>query len=118
MSTFKILHWNDVYKVGPHKNEAGGTIDVAQFSALVDDIRAAWTTLPNGQKDGLTLFSGDLFSPSVESTITRGSHMVPVINELAPDVALTGNHDFDFGAARFLETHLSEFLCDVQVTLT
>lgn len=23
--------------------------------------------------------------------------MVPVMNELAPDVALTGNHDFDFG---------------------
>ncbi|KAF7338627.1 25S rRNA adenine-N(1) methyltransferase [Mycena venus] len=46
---------------------------------------------------GLVLFSGDVFSPSVESSVTRGSHMVPVMNELNPDVSLAGNHDFDFG---------------------
>ncbi|KAF8636482.1 hypothetical protein AX17_003297 [Amanita inopinata Kibby_2008] len=99
MPVLKILHWNDVYKVGPHKlsPDSAGTIDVTQFDALVKDIRAQWPTLPGGGKDGLFLFSGDVFSPSVESTVTRGSHMVPVMNELAPDVALTGNHDFDFG---------------------
>jgi hypothetical protein len=26
--------------------------------------------------DGLVLFAGDVFSPSVESSVTRGSHMV------------------------------------------
>ena len=30
----------------------------------------------------LLLFSGDVFSPSVESTVTRGSHMVPVVEYL------------------------------------
>lgn len=38
----------------------------------------------------LLLFSGDVFSPSVESTVTRGSHMVPVMNAFGLDVALTG----------------------------
>ncbi|KAF9257781.1 Metallo-dependent phosphatase [Marasmius fiardii PR-910] len=94
-----ILHFNDVYRVSPQKlsSSSSETIDVSQFSVKLDNIRDQWPTRPDGKKDGLTLFSGDLFSPSVESSVTRGSHMVPVINHLAPDVSLTGNHDFDFG---------------------
>ncbi|KIJ60609.1 hypothetical protein HYDPIDRAFT_138801 [Hydnomerulius pinastri MD-312] len=98
MSKMSILHWNDVYRVTPQKiSPTGDTIDVTQFAALLDDIRSHWSQRSDGARDGLSLFSGDLFSPSVESTVTRGSHMVPVMNELAPDVSLTGNHDFDFG---------------------
>ena len=29
-----------------------------------------------GAKEGLVLFAGDVFNPSVESSVTRGSHMV------------------------------------------
>ncbi|KAG6874324.1 hypothetical protein C0995_001549 [Termitomyces sp. Mi166 len=85
------------------------TIDTAQFAAVLDDIRNSWTDLPDGKKNGLVLFSGDVFSPSVESSITRGSHMVPVMNMLAPDVSLTGNHDFDFGEGY---PHLSKLIQD------
>ncbi|KAF7295257.1 25S rRNA adenine-N(1) methyltransferase [Mycena indigotica] len=88
----KILHFNDVYRCAPQKLTPGSpeTIDVTQFAALLDGLRSP---------DSLVLFSGDVFSPSVESSVTRGSHMVPVMNELRPAVALTekGNHDFDFG---------------------
>ncbi|KDQ06600.1 hypothetical protein BOTBODRAFT_39511 [Botryobasidium botryosum FD-172 SS1] len=101
MSTMlPILHFNDVYRVTkqklPNSKEA---IDVTQFAALVDSVRDSWPLeeKADGKRAGLVLFSGDVFSPSVESTITRGSHMVPVMNQLSPDVALTGNHDFDFG---------------------
>ncbi|KAF5387159.1 hypothetical protein D9615_001693 [Tricholomella constricta] len=99
MSQLSLIHWNDVYRVSPQKPSphSSETIDVAQFGARLDDIRDKWAELPGGKKDGLTLFSGDVFSPSVESSVTRGSHMVPVMNMLAPDVSLTGNHDFDFG---------------------
>ncbi|KAI6036873.1 Metallo-dependent phosphatase-like protein, partial [Pisolithus microcarpus] len=87
-----ILHWNDVYRVTPQKvsPDSTETIDVTQFASLLDNIRNQWATRSDGARDGLSLFSGDLFSPSMESTVTRGSHMVPIINELAPDVALTG----------------------------
>ena len=54
----------------------GDTIDVTQFAALLDDIRSNWNLSSYGAHDGLSLFFGDLFSPSVESTVTRGSHMV------------------------------------------
>ncbi|KAF8894422.1 Metallo-dependent phosphatase [Infundibulicybe gibba] len=109
MTTLSILHWNDVYRVAPQKLDPRSpeTIDVTQFGAMLSDLRDQWVDLPNRRKDGLVLFSGDVFSPSVESSVTRGSHMVPVMNELAPDVSLTGNHDFDFGYP-----HLSKLVQD------
>ncbi|KAG6854980.1 hypothetical protein C0991_009803 [Blastosporella zonata] len=109
MEKLSIIHWNDVYRVSPQKlsPRSTETIDTAQFAAVAEDIRDTWTDLPAGKKDGLVLFSGDVFSPSVESSVTRGSHMVPVMNLLAPDVALTGNHDFDFGYP-----HLSKLVKD------
>ncbi|KAF9228782.1 Metallo-dependent phosphatase [Gyrodon lividus] len=110
MFKLSIVHWNDVYRVTPQKISPGGdTIDVTQFAALLETIRRRWRVRSDGARDGLSLFSGDLFSPSVESTVTRGSHMVPVMNELAPNVALTGNHDFDFGYP-----HLSKLVEDTK----
>ncbi|KAF9234769.1 Metallo-dependent phosphatase-like protein [Melanogaster broomeanus] len=110
MPKLSIVHWNDVYRVTPQKiSPAGDTIDVTQFAVLIENIRRRWRVRSDGARDGLSLFSGDLFSPSVESTVTRGSHMVPVMNELAPDVALTGNHDFDFGYP-----HLSKLVEDMK----
>ena len=71
------LHWNDVYRVTPREiSRNGGTINVTHFAALPDDIRGTWHVRSDGTRDGLSLFSGDLFLPSIESTITRGSHMV------------------------------------------
>lgn len=73
-----------VYRVTPQKLPGTReTIDVTKFATLLQ----AHHPTP---EDGLVLFSGDAFSPSVESSITRGSHMVPVLNYLSPDVALTG----------------------------
>ncbi|CAE6431814.1 unnamed protein product [Rhizoctonia solani] len=98
MSSLSILHFNDVYRVTKQKIQGSKeTIDVTQFAELLDSLRDNWSKRPDGKRDGLVLFSGDLFSPSVESTVTRGSHMVPVMNHISPDVSLTGNHDFDFG---------------------
>ena len=77
MSRLSIVHWNDAYRVLPQKiSPNGDTIDVTQFAARLDDIRRNWRLRSDGVRDGLSLFSGDLFSPSVESTVTRGSHMV------------------------------------------
>ncbi|PPQ64016.1 hypothetical protein CVT24_009390 [Panaeolus cyanescens] len=110
-TSLQVLHFNDVYRVTPQKisnnKEGPNTIDVTQFAALVDDLRDQWSVRADGKRDGLFLFSGDVFSPSVESSVTRGSHMVPVLNQLGLDVSLTGNHDFDFGYP-----HLSKLIKD------
>ncbi|EMD38646.1 hypothetical protein CERSUDRAFT_113824 [Gelatoporia subvermispora B] len=99
MSSLPILHFNDVYRVQPFKvhPKSPETIDVTQFAAMLDDIRVSWPQRDDGSREGLVLFSGDVFAPSIESSVTRGSHMVPVMNAIGPDVSMTGNHDFDFG---------------------
>ncbi|KAI8998871.1 Metallo-dependent phosphatase [Trametes punicea] len=109
MTTLNILHFNDVYRVQPFKvhPKSPETIDVTQWAAMLDDVRDRWPLRPDGKRDGLVLFSGDVFSPSVESSVTRGSHMVPVMNAIGPDASLTGNHDFDFGYP-----HLSKLIQD------
>lgn len=72
-----ILHFNDVYRVNPQKIKGGATIDVTQFAYMLNTLREAWPMrAADGKRDGLVLFSGDLFAPSVESSVTRGSHMV------------------------------------------
>lgn len=89
MASLSIAHWNDAYRVTPQKIRGNGTetIDVTQFSFLLDTIRGRWPKRSDGSPNGLSLFSGDLFSPSVESTVTRGSHMVrvkvPEVNQLS-----------------------------------
>jgi 5'-nucleotidase len=77
-STLSLLHFNDVYRVTPQKISSHPleTIDVTQFTALLHDLRDRWTLRDDGNRDGLVLFSGDVFSPSIESSVTRGSHMV------------------------------------------
>lgn len=77
-STLSLLHFNDVYRVTPQKMSSHPleTIDVTQFTALLHDLRDQWTLRDDGNRDGLVLFSGDVFSPSTESSVTRGSHMV------------------------------------------
>jgi 5'-nucleotidase len=90
MSKLSILHWNDVYRVTPQKISPTSTetIDVTQFAALLDDVRSKWAQRVDGSRDGLSLFSGDVFSPSTESSVTRGSHMVrwhPDFDRLAYD---------------------------------
>ena len=77
-STLSILHFNDVYRVTPQKISSNPleTIDVTQFTALLHDLRDQWALREDGNRDGLVLFSGDVFSPSIESSVTRGSHMV------------------------------------------
>jgi hypothetical protein len=78
MTRLPILHWNDVYRVRPQKvsSTSSKTIDVTQFAGLLDDIRDQWPLRDDGSRDGLALFSGDVFAPSVDSSVTRGSHMV------------------------------------------
>ncbi len=44
-----------------------------------------------GDQPGLlTLFSGDAYNPSLESSVTKGRHMVPVLNNLETAVACVG----------------------------
>ncbi|KAJ4174577.1 hypothetical protein NW754_004996 [Fusarium falciforme] len=93
----RILHYNDVYHLDPSSAEPVGGLP--RFINVCREYQ-------NGeqyedQPKVLTLFSGDVFNPSLESTVTKGQHMVPVLNMIGTDCACVGNHDFDFGVKQF-----------------
>lgn len=45
----------------------------------------------------LYLYSGDLISPSLLSGIDKGANTIDLVNLVPFDVAVPGNHEFDFG---------------------
>ena len=44
----------------------------------------------NGLPGLITLFSGDAYNPSLESSVTKGRHMVPFLNMAGTQVAAVG----------------------------
>lgn len=43
-----------------------------------------------GLPEIVTFFSGDAFNPSLESSVTKGRHMVALLNKAGTDVACVG----------------------------
>jgi hypothetical protein len=64
---------------------AGG---IARFQSVVNEYRSHPRF--QGQVSLLTFFSGDAFNPSLESSVTKGRHMVPFLNAIGTDVACVG----------------------------
>ncbi|KAJ9634815.1 hypothetical protein H2204_006048 [Knufia peltigerae] len=93
----RIIHYNDVYHLDSSSAEPVG--GVARFQTLCNYYRNDGRFI--GQPKLITLFSGDAFNPSLESSVTKGSHMVPVLNMIGTDAACVGNHDLDFGVKQF-----------------
>lgn len=81
-----IIHFNDVYEIGARaKDPVGG---VTRFATAIKN---------HSNLHPMVLFSGDVFNPSVMSTITKGKHMIPIMHQLQVQASVVGNHEFDFG---------------------
>ena len=93
----RLLHYNDVYHLDSSSAEPVG--GVARFITVCNEYRNGERY--RGQPDLVTLFSGDAFNPSLESSITKGSHMVPILNKIGTDCSCVGNHDLDFGVMQY-----------------
>ena len=81
-----FLHTNDVYEIAPKKAKGG----LAELMTLLKAERAA-------AEHSVTTFGGDLISPSILSGMLKGAQMIELMNALGVDVAVPGNHEFDFG---------------------
>ena len=88
--TITLLHCNDVYEIAP-KAGAGG---FAPYMTLLEAERAR-------NPHTITTFGGDLLSPSLMSGLTKGSQMIELTNAIGVQIAVLGNHEFDFGEAVF-----------------
>ena len=82
-----FLHINDIYVM---ETKGGGGL--APLMTLLQRERA------RARGQALTTFGGDLISPSLMSTLTRGAHMITLMNAIGVQAAVPGNHEFDFGS--------------------
>lgn len=81
-----FLHTNDLYEISAKRGQGG----FAELMTLLKAERAA-------AQHSITTFGGDLISPSVMSGLTKGTQMIELMNAIGADVAVPGNHEFDFG---------------------
>lgn len=84
---------NDVYQIAPQEGKGG-------FAPLMTLLAAERAKHPQA----ITTFGGDLLSASF-----KGKQMIALMNVIGMNVAVVGNHEFDFGpevaAARFGESN-------------
>jgi len=87
-----ILGVGDVYNFTA-KHGRGG---LSRLNAVA---RAERANHPNS----LYVFDGDMLSPSILSGFDHGQNMIDLTNLVPFDIAVPGNHEFDFGTANFAE---------------
>jgi 2',3'-cyclic-nucleotide 2'-phosphodiesterase (5'-nucleotidase family) len=85
-ATVTFLHVNDVYELSPK----GGRGGFAPLMTLLKQERAA-------APGAITTLGGDLIGSSMMSGITKGTQMIELMNAIGLDLAVVGNHEFDFG---------------------
>jgi len=91
--SLRIIHFNDVYNVEENVKEPKG--GAARFITALNYLKQ--------EAPSLVLFSGDVFSPSTIGDLTKGKHMIPILNQMGIGAACIGNHDFDFGMETLIE---------------
>ncbi|MCW1918356.1 5'-nucleotidase C-terminal domain-containing protein [Rhodobacter sp. KR11] len=87
-----LLGVGDVYAFDGDGKQGG-------FARLNAVARAERAANPNT----LYLFDGDMLSPSLISGFDKGQNTVDLTNIVPFDLAVPGNHEFDFGPANFAE---------------
>ncbi len=87
-----LLGVGDVYNFAGNGKQGG----FARLNAVARAERAA-------NANTLYLFDGDMLSPSLLSGFDKGQNTVDLTNLVPFDLAVPGNHEFDFGPANFIE---------------
>lgn len=87
-----FLHTNDNYEIVATRGWGG----FAQLLTLLKQERVA---SPNN----ITTFGGDTLSPSIMSGFHKGAQMIDLMNVAGIDLAVPGNHEFDFGPDVFAQ---------------
>ncbi|MES2144685.1 MAG: 5'-nucleotidase C-terminal domain-containing protein [Pseudomonadota bacterium] len=87
-----ILGVGDVYSF----EEEDGRGGFARLNAVALAERAA-------NPNTLYLFDGDMLSPSLQSGFDKGQNTIDFTNLVPFDLAVPGNHEFDFGPENFIE---------------
>jgi len=85
-----LLGVGDIYNFEGGKTRGG----MARLNAVARAERAA-------NPNTLYLFNGDMLSPSLLSGLDKGANMIELSNIVPFDLAVPGNHEYDFGPDAF-----------------
>lgn len=88
-----ILHTNDVH--------CGFEADDSTFGAA--DLAAYKARLESEGYDVILADAGDFIQGGAIGTLSDGEYPMQIMNELGYDVAIPGNHEYDFGMDNFLK---------------
>nr|CCA23587.1 calcineurinlike phosphoesterase putative [Albugo laibachii Nc14] len=91
-----ILSINDVYEMYPNQFGQGG---ISELATLLQKEREK---VPSDAKLLVTV-NGDFLSGSMMAVACKGAHMIAIMNYLAVDFVVLGNHEFDFGVDTLLQ---------------
>ena len=92
-----ILGVGDIYDFAGDKNRGG----FARMNAVAKAERAA-------NPNFLYVMDGDMLSPSILSGFDKGQNTIDLTNLVPFDIAVPGNHEFDFGPENFAEKMAAE----------
>ncbi|WP_428541551.1 bifunctional metallophosphatase/5'-nucleotidase [Profundibacter sp.] len=87
-----ILGVGDIYQFDGEGDQGG----FARLNAVAKAERAA-------NPNTIYVFDGDMLSPSILSGFDHGQNTIDLTNLVPFDIAVPGNHEFDFGVDNFLE---------------
>ena len=87
-----LLGVGDIYNFAGDGSQGG----FARLNAVAKAERAA-------NPNTLYLFDGDMLSPSLLSGFDKGQNTIDLTNLVPFDLAVPGNHEFDFGPENFAE---------------
>lgn len=103
----RLLHFNDVYNIAEGRQEPVG--GAPRFITALREARVkAYDSA--GSMPTLTVFSGDAFSPSPITPVTKGEEIPHVLTAANIEVACIGNHDPDLGV-EVMYQRISETPC-------
>ncbi len=94
-----ILHTNDVHCSIDQvkKDDAVTNIGYAGVAAYKAEMEAQY-----GQENVTLIDAGDAIQGGPIGTLTKGSAIVEILNKVGYDLAIPGNHEFDYGMDNFL----------------
>ena len=109
-----ILHTNDVHcGIDPSADEETGAVTnlgYAGVAAYKAEMEAKY-----GAENVTLVDAGDAIQGGPIGTLSKGSYIVDIMNEVGYDLAAPGNHEFDYGMENFLslakEKAKYDYLC-------
>src|SRR6516162_7463523 len=108
-----ILATNDIHGgIEPNRLKDAVEGGLAALSGTVQAIKAGLRRKLGDRTGVLVLDAGDQFQGTLVSNHNEGRLVFQAMNQAGYDVAITGNHDYDFGPVGWLEDEVTPTTAD------